>query len=275
MWTAISMTVALAGTVDVSDESGCLELEFVELELERVVSRSALDEVGVTVQVAAVDDTRVATLSVRSNRPVWERELSIGATDCPDLPTLVAASVERGLAEIEGLGVERTRREGLPLVAGAELGPSVGVGVLGPRATLTVLAEAEVPWALRLAARGELGLPEEVGAGTASVRVAQLGLGVGPAAPRRAVALRPLGTVWAGVAGAYGAGFDTNLSGTTPRASMGARGELLLRWIVVSLGAEVPMPRVALAQSGRPDMRIEAPLRIDLAVGMRTISSGL
>jgi hypothetical protein len=183
---ALSTALAAWAGVEVTDPTGCLDAEMIEIELRAALGDEVVEDVELAVRLA--DGVEMPsegggwTLSLDATdrgSVIWRKEVEAQPVDCPYLTQIVVMSVERGLTDLPGF----LRRQ-----------PP-------PPPELAFLLAGTLPWAIRVGIGGDLWVPsrrawasntqleivyqavEEFGPGRAQVAAVALGTGLGVGLP--------------------------------------------------------------------------------------------
>jgi hypothetical protein len=126
--------------VTVEDGSRCLDREALDLEARGLLGDEVVDGIELRASVYDLDGLQLAIEVHDDGLLLWQRQVSIERQDCQYLPALIAGSVERGLASLQGWGLDRDARP-------------------RPRPELGLFATASVPASVRLGGGASLLVP--------------------------------------------------------------------------------------------------------------------
>ena len=120
---------ALAGRVDVEDDTGCIEEVALREALVPMLG-TALQRIDVGVSVGVEGEAREIQVAVDVGAQRWAETISIVPSECAFAPAAIALVIQRGLATLPGLDWERLQRPPPRVRVGGSLGLS---GPLAPR----------------------------------------------------------------------------------------------------------------------------------------------
>ncbi|MCA9494367.1 MAG: hypothetical protein KC621_30785 [Myxococcales bacterium] len=261
------LAIAAWGAVRTQDDLGCVDPERLDLELRSLVGDEVADGVDVFVRVTDGDPRAITVRVSRHGDLLWGRELQAVAEDCPLLPSVIARSVDAGLAE---------------LPAWQLLGPSAG-----PRTELQLVGAVTAPFAPRFSIAGRLvtalvgplrlGLDLEGGWSLVQpvegggVQMASVVAAAGPVirlpVGRDALQVGVRGCV--GPAVVSGRGFEENHTTVAPR--VGTHAEVLFasrRALRVGVRGELPITRMAWTVPDTGESTLEPPVRAGIVLGI-------